>query len=441
MDKTSQPKVFYYLSCTEIWERFSYYTMSYLIVLYASARISDQGLGWSKSDALHLVGYYTLGVYTMPLLGGWLGDKYLGLKNTTILGGFLMMCGHILMIFSNVIPLFYSALILLMLGNGFFKPSMISLVGNLYEKGDIRRDSGFSYYYMAVNIGSVSASIVGGLIAKNLGYHPAFLSAGVGMACALIIFMCGKKFLPKETHRDEITSEESHKQPSFMSPDQLKENTNQKQKIWILCICYFFAFAWTVSYQISQGGTLTLYVQQFTDRNSWGFEIPTPWFMSLNPIYILLLTPVLIAFWKWIDTRFNGFHIHSITKVAIGLAGCTIAFAILTQISYAVEGKSSGLINPLYIAAFVLFATIGELMVSPIMYSLTSQLAPKKHIALFQSFNFFLIGIAGVLASRIGGYALSGNPAKIFQIVMFCILVMTVLLFIIKNRLIRVAKS
>ena len=441
MNKTSQPKAFYYLSFTEVWERFSYYTMSYLLVLYASARVFDHGLGWSKSEALHLVGYYTFGVYTMPLLGGWLGDKFLGLKNTAILGGILMMCGHILMVFSNFVPLFYTSLILLMLGNGFFKPSMVSLVGNLYDRNDSRRDLGFSFYYMAINVGSVCASIIGGLISKKFGYHPAFLSAGIGMAFALIIFMSGKKFLPEETHRNKKVPLEANKQSSAIHLDSQGENTNQKQKILILCVCYLFAFAWTVSYQISQGGTLTLYVQQFTDRNILGFEIPIPWFMSLNPIFILIFTPIFVLLWKWIDTRFKGLSIHSITKVAIGLAGCTVAFAILTQISYAVTGKNAVLINPLYIAAFVFFATVGELMVSPIMYSLTSQLAPKKHIALFQSFNFFLIGMAGILASRIGGYAVSGNPAKVFQAVMYCILVMAVILFLIKGRLIKIAKS
>ena len=194
------PKGLYLLFTVEMWERMSYYGMRALLTLYMTAKTTDMnpGFGMNTTEALKVYAWYTGLVYATPLLGGYLADRYLGQRRSVYIGGILMMIGHFLMAVPGMFA-FYAALIFLIIGNGFFKPNISTMVGGLYEEGDSRRDSAFTIFYMGINLGAVLAGLVCGSLGEKIGFHWGFGAAGVGMALGLIIFwMLEGRLLPSD---------------------------------------------------------------------------------------------------------------------------------------------------------------------------------------------------------------------------------------------------
>ncbi|MBX9836759.1 MAG: oligopeptide:H+ symporter, partial [Silvanigrellaceae bacterium] len=249
--KTKQPKGMYILAFTEIFERFSYYTLSFLLVLYASAPLYGGGLGWSNEKALGLVGIYTMTAYTLPILGSFIADRFIGKGKSVILGGCIIILGHFLMLFSKIEIVFYLALFCVALGTSFFKPCMPSLLGDLYKANDTRRESGFSWYYFGINIGAMIAGVSGGLLTQKFGYQVALSSAGVGMVIGMVVFILGKKHLVLEFNR---------KSKKVVDPNKKPISKVQMRALYSLIIAFAFFAIWATVYNIAVSGTLTLYI-------------------------------------------------------------------------------------------------------------------------------------------------------------------------------------
>ncbi|MCB1135990.1 MAG: peptide MFS transporter, partial [Chlamydiia bacterium] len=286
------PKGLYLLFMTEMWERFSFYTMQALLVLYATAALAEGGLAMNSAKAIALFGYYGAAVYIMPLLGAYFADRKIGLQRAVIIGGVLMAIGHFLMVFNQELT-FYLALAFLAAGNGFFKPCITSLLGCLYDDQPQGKDSAYSIFYMGINVGALLAGIVGGALHVYYGFDYAFGTAGIGMCIGLATFLWGRKRYLGNVGLEPIVKHEEAATVSLTS--------EEKRRIWGLMSVCLFMTAFFIGYW-QYGGAMTLYAESYTDRMLGSFEVPTAWFFSLNPLFIILCCHIMGIVWSRLGT-------------------------------------------------------------------------------------------------------------------------------------------
>jgi proton-dependent oligopeptide transporter, POT family len=402
------PTGLFVLFFTEMWERFSYYGMRALLVLYMTQSLFlqiDQGhevLGFSglkialefffgplSSQAMssQIYGLYTGLVYFTPFFGGIIADRWIGQRRSVYVGGILMAIGHFLMAFES---LFFPALLFLIVGNGFFKPNLSAQVGGLYLDGDNRKDRAYTIYYMGVNLGAFLSPLVCGTLGQKYGWHYGFTAAGIGMILGLLIYHLGRKHLPEDLKHQsqEIQAHENH----ALS----KEDKNKIYALMFLCIINILF--WSVYEQ--QGNTLQIWADQNTDWNLFGFEIPSTWFQSFNPLMIFMLAPVMDIIWGWQSRR--GREPNSITKMAIGCFLAGLAFVVMIANVHTVGTDAKGSI--MWLVGTVFLFTIGELYLSPIGLSLVTKLAPKRMISMLMGAWFFSSFFGNFLAGYIGSF-------------------------------------
>jgi POT family proton-dependent oligopeptide transporter len=387
-DLFGHPRGLSFLFATEMWERFSYYGMRALLVLYMVKYLLHPdhagnviGLG-ALRHALESVfgpldvqpfssqiyGLYTGLVYLTPVIGGVLADRVLGQHRTILLGAALMAIGHFMMAFE---PLFLFALTMLILGNGAFKPNTSAQVGRLYAPGDRRRDRAYLIFYVGINLGAFLAPLVCGTLGESYGWHYGFAAAGVGMTLALVIYLCAIPSLPPdELHRAAVTDGE-------------KKPLTRAERRGILALIVLFVpttFFWATYEQ--QGNTIALWADDYTDRFVnlifWRGEIPTTWFQAFNPLMIFAFTPfVVLALWAWQAKR--GSEPSSVVKMSIGCFGVALANLIMVGAAWQSAGAPDA--SWLWLLAYFAVITIGELYISPIGLSLVSKLAPARMIS------------------------------------------------------------
>ena len=408
MVNQKQPAGLYVLAFTEVFERLSYYTLSYLLVLYASATPAAGGLGWSKESALTLMGLYTMAAFTLPIIGAYLADSFLGRYRAAFLGGIIIILGHFCMLFSASQPLLYLALTLVASGTAFFKPCMPALLGLLYAPEDIRRELGFNWYFLGVNVGGVAAGIISGLLMQRYGFQIALASASLGMVIGMIVFCLGRKHLVHDEVIKTSSSIALNSKPAAHCPLEKKA---------IACIGLALAFfaLWGIVYNIAIGGTLSLYIENYTDKNILSYEIPTTFFQSLEGLVILFFTPIFTLILAGLAAK--KCYPNEFSQMNLALVFSAIAvfyFAYLAHIGQsALPGE-----KPFYWTQMAFFMTvvgISEVMISPVMMSTISMLAPNRYKALFQAFYLACIGITGVLAAKIGAVSLT-SPVATFVV-------------------------
>jgi POT family proton-dependent oligopeptide transporter len=388
-----QPGVLYMLFATEAWERFSYYGMRAILVLYMV-----KGLCFTVEKASFVYGLYGAGVYFTPLVGGYLADRVLGYRRAILLGGAVMAVGQFCLA-SGAMPLFYVGLLALVVGNGLFKPNISTIVGTLYRDGDPRRDAGFTIFYMGVNLGAfLSPLVCGQLLGENphFGFSWGFRAAGVGMLIGGVTFFVGQRFLgsrgraPRELRsNDRVEADASVVAAPLTAIERGRIGA-------LLMLAVFVVFFWMASEQA--GSTMTLFADESTDRNVFGFEAKASLFQSVNPIFIILLAPPLSALWKALAR--TGKEPSSPAKMALGLTFLAIGFVPLIVASSIAgdHGKASWA----WLVATYLLQTVGELCLSPIGLSLVSKLAPKRHAALLMGTWFLANSAANLLVGATG---------------------------------------
>ena len=400
------PRGLAFLFATEMWERFSYYGMRALLVLYMVKYLFEPGradavIGYSalkrvlefgfgplgvQPFASHVYGLYTGLVYFTPLLGGLLADRVLGQRRTVIIGAALMALGHFMMAFEQLL---FFALATLIIGNGAFKPNISTQVGSLYPPGDARRDRAYSIFYVGINIGAFFAPLICGTLGEEVGWHYGFGAAGVGMLLGLVIYLYAAPTLPP----DAIATAEARTRGPLAS-----EERRAIGALVLLCVPVILFWA---TYE-QQGNTIALWADAHTDRSiglfGWTVEIPVTWFQAFNPFMIFAFTPFIVGLWARQSRR--GREPSTLTKMALGCFGVTAANIILA-IGAIQAGADQA--SWLWLFAYFVVITVGELYLSPIGLSLVSKISPAQTVSLMMGVwlatSFFGNLLAGVLGS------------------------------------------
>ncbi|MFD2563967.1 peptide MFS transporter [Aquimarina rubra] len=471
----------YILFLTEMWERFSYYGMRGILVLYLTAKTvgDNPGLGWLDVEALSLYGWYTMLVYVASIPGGIIADKILGQKRSVMIGGLLLVAGHGILSIEEMWA-FYTGLALIISGVGLLKPNISTLVGGLYQPGDERRDKGFSIFYIGINVGAALASLVVAVVANEYGWHAGFGLAAIGMVLGQIVYMSGQKYLVHVGNKPEKVEVDDDNvsigkifQTLFTSTTPLITTVGlaisssaiayffiEKQKI--AYIIFFLFLSLVVGMMVTiygdlkskvekdryivlllsfiivivfwgafeqAGGLMNLYAENRTGRMIMGYEIPAAVFQFFNPFYIILFAVPIANFWLWWKHRNK--ESSSIFKMATGviIMGLGFVFMVFASMQYEELGKSA----MYWLVLAYLFHTIGELCASPVALSFITKLAPVRYGALMMGVYFAATGLGNKVAGLIGESASEAGELTIFAgITIFCVIFGLLVILLIK---------
>ncbi len=384
------PKVLYLLFFTEMWERFSYYGMRALLILYIVS--NEGGLGWSKQDAGQLYGIYTGLVYVTPLIGGYLADRYFGSQFSVILGGLLMALGHLALAFEPL-PTFYLGLVLLIIGNGFFKPNISSMVGKLYPEGTPKaqlKDSAYTIFYMGINLGAFLGSLICGFLGEKMGWHYGFGAAGIGMSLGLITFIAFRYLLGDIGHKPSASQKTERAELLLTSVD--------KDRISVIFVLSFFSIFFWVAFE-QAGSSLNIFTYEYINRETpWGV-IPASVFQSVNALLIIILAPLMAEIWKKLSSHQKD--ISNPLKFSLALFLLALGFVMLVVGS---KLQSKGEISVLWLIGAYFWHTIGELCLSPIGLSAVSKLSPTKFVSIMMGIWFMASALANYIGGAISGY-------------------------------------
>ena len=408
-DLFGHPKGLTFLFTTEMWERFSYYGMRALLVLYMTKYLlipehSGNVLGLAglkhgleavfgpldvQPFSSQIYGLYTALVYLTPVFGGLLADRVLGQRRTVIIGAILMAIGHFLM---AVEPLFLFALAALILGNGAFKPNISTQVGGLYPPGDRRRDRAYSIFYVGINVGAFLAPLVCGTLGEEAGWHYGFAAAGVGMLIGLAIYLYAMPLLPPD-ELQKARAAHVEKRPL---------DRGEWRAVAALLVLFVPNTLFWATYE-QAGNTVALWADANTDRAInlffWAGEIPTTWFQAFNPFMIFAFTPFVVALWTRQAAR--GTEPSTISKMALGCLGVAAANLIMALAAFQAGG---GKASWLWLFCFFVVLTIGELYLSPVGLSFVTKLAPARLLSMLMGVWLASSFTGGFLAGWLGSF-------------------------------------
>jgi POT family proton-dependent oligopeptide transporter len=403
------PRGLTYLFTTEMWERFSYYGMRSLLVLYMVKYLLNPGtvdgvIGFPalrgalegvfgplaiQPLASQIYGLYTAFVYLTPILGGYLADRWLGQRRTVIIGAALMALGHFMMAFE---PLFLFALLALIFGNGAFKPNISTQVGRLYAPGDQRRDRAYSVFYVGINLGAFFSPLVCGTLGEELGWGYGFSAAGIGMLIALGIYFYALRILPPD-------------EPSLARADTPRPRLTpeERRSVTALLLLFIPVTLFWAGYE-QQGNTIALWADSSTDRaidlGFWQATIPTTWFQSFNPFMIFAFTPFIVSLWRRQAAR--SAEPTTVTKIAIGCLGVALANLVMAYAAW--HSGASGKASWLWLFAYFVVITLGELYLSPTSLSLVTKIAPASIVSLMMGVWLATSFVGNFLAGWLGSY-------------------------------------
>lgn len=444
--KKGHPGGLYLLFFTEMWERFSYYGMRAILVLYLTKKLTEGGLGMDKSEALLLYGYFAGAVYFTPLIGGWLADKFLGKRLSITIGGITMMIGQFVLFGVNNLTGLYLGLLLLIIGNGFFKPNISTLVGGLYEEGDVRRDGAFSIFYMGINLGAFLAPIVIGVLTDNIfattnadgtiayGYKYGFLSAGIGMLLGQVLFnSLAQKYLGDLGKKPVVVANNDAKtitnlQSTNPETGKVLSSKEESQRIAVIFILFLFGVFFWAGFE-QAGSSLTLYTDKFIDRTVFGCEIPVAIFQSVNPLFIVLLAPVFGIFWVSPIGR------KLTTPIKMGLGMIILGIGFWFMLGAVAERAANG--NPedtankaalLWLIITYLFHTVGELCLSPVGLSVVTKLSPPKLASILMAVWMLSSSFANIIGGKIAALTETMGAGEIFTYISGFVIVCGLLL-------------
>jgi POT family proton-dependent oligopeptide transporter len=402
------PKGLFVLFFTEMWERFSYYGMRALLVLYMVNHLfirPDVGqsvLGFAAIKgglervfgplavqplSSQIYGLYTGFVFFSAFFGGMLADRVLGQRRTVVLGAILMAIGHFLMASEHM---FFLALLFLIAGNGAFKPNISTQVGLLYPQGDPRRDGAFTIFYMGINIGAFFSPLVCGTLGQTIGWHYGFGAAGVGMVVGLCIYLWGQKYLAPDVLAQRRARVDAPKESM---------TRNEWLRVGVLCVtCLLVSLFWAVFEQ--QGNTMQLWADRNTNWALGGIHIPSTWFQAFNPFWIFTLAPLLNIVWAKQAAR--GREPASLTKMGFGCLLLGMAFLIMVAAAQGMTPDTRR--SVLWLVGTTFVVTLGELYLSPIGLSFVTKVAPARMVSMLMGVWFLSNFIGNYLTGLLGTY-------------------------------------
>ncbi len=440
---TSQPKALYILFFAELWERFSFYGMRALLILYMTSELL-----FNDTKAYNIYGIYTALVYAAPVIGGYLADNYLGNRNAIFLGGVIITLGHCCLALPFKESLFYG-LAFIIVGTGFFKANVTSLLGQFYEKGDVRRDAGFTLFYMGINLGACLAPLVCGYIGKTLGWHYGFGTAGIGMLLGMVVLLRNAQTLEgagsppakinlKEPLGGGLTPYRLIVIGSLLSVALFSlclnfyhvmghflnifgiislvwvlgiayrcEREDRKALLTLLVMFLFFMIFWAGYEQA--GSSINLFTDRHVDRSLFGWEIPVPWFQSIPPFFVITMAPVFSAIWMKLGRR--NLEPLPPTKFGLGLLQSGIGFGcLLIGIKTA---DTQGVTSAIWLILAYFFHASGELSISPVGLSMVTKLSPPRFVSFMMGILFLSVSFGNYLAALVA--RIFGAPEQPLQ--------------------------
>lgn len=476
------PVGLYVLFFTEMWERFSYYGMRAILTLYLVEKTTgdNPGLGWTDMESLSLYGWYTMLVYVMSIPGGIIADKLLGQKKTVLFGGILLVIGHGILAVEEIWA-FYSGLLLIILGVGMLKPNVSTMVGGLYKEGDIRRDKGFTIFYIGINLGAFLSSLIVGYVGENIGWHYGFGLAGMGMLLGLLVYYFGQKYLVNvgnllsQEDMDAGASFGNLFSNLFKAPLQLgiflmlmafslywfiaiswsfgllfiflsivvafmmmvyQDLTSKilKDRYVVMLLSFILVIVFWGAFE-QAGGLMNIYASEKTDRvlsfslPFIGNTVPATWFQSLNALFIIIFGTIVAGFWA--KRRLKGKEASSLFKMALGvmIMGLGFVFMVFASLEFQRDGSSA----MYWLVLAYLFHTIGELCSSPVALSFITKLAPVKYASLMMGVYFAATGLGNKLAGVLGESASKAGDMNIFlSITIFTVIFASIVLLMLK---------
>jgi POT family proton-dependent oligopeptide transporter len=441
----SHPKGLYVLFATEMWERFSFYTMIAMFALYMRDT-TGQGFAWSVDDTQALYSNYIMCVYMSPLIGGWIADKKLGYRKSVMIGAVFFMAGHLLLSIRSM-PAVYAALTCLVIGNGFFKPNVSAMVGNLYAEGSHLKDRAYNIFYMGINVGAFLAPVVAEFMKSKFGFHPAFAVAVGGMAISIFILWKWKKYIEaadnvvsRSRKADADTAAVTADAPPKTVSHQDAANASRRAVMdavpdWkrvsaLLVIFGIVVVFWMVFHQ--NGTTITYWGNENTNWKVTGIISN-----AINPGWVILLTFPVIAFWRWLDKK--GLEPSTPTKMVFGMVLTACAFLVFFVAAKIGEGSLPPGANPYALGAYKMsplwllgaygVLTAGELMLSPMGLSLVSKVSPIRWRGIMMGGWFVATGFGNKL-TQIGQLWDDWLHSTFWLFCAGCALVMAVILLI-----------
>jgi POT family proton-dependent oligopeptide transporter len=431
---------------TELWERFSYYGIRALLILFMTAPAASGGLGFSVPKAGAIYGLFTAMVYLVSLPGGWIADRFLGQRRSVLYGGVLIAAGNLLLAVPGLTP-FYAGLAVIVAGTGLLKPNVSTLVGQLYQPGDRRRDAGFSIYYMGINLGAFLAPLACGYLGQNVNWHLGFVLAAVGMILGLVQYVADGRYLGEAGLHPAPASSPAEAEAQrrwlrggiaaaalaaaaglsldaagviSLSPQLLSDvlgvllfgtvaaffgwallssrwSPAERRRLMVVGILFTAScLFWSVFEQA--GSTLNLFAQRNTENRIFGWAYPASWLQSLNALFIITLAPVFA--WLWI--RLGAREPSSTGKFVWGLLSAGAGFLLLVAPATAAAGGAK--VSPLWLVGVYLLHTIGELCLSPVGLSAMTKLAPPGIAGLLMGVWFVSLSVGNYLGGRIAGF-------------------------------------
>lgn len=443
---------------TETWERFSYYGLRPLLVLFMSAALTEGGFGFDRGQASAIVGIYGALVYVSSLPGGWIADRLLGLRRAIFIGACLITAGHLSIGLSGLAAggmakiFFFLGLLLIVLGTGLLKPNISAIVGDLYPEGGARRDAGFSIFYMGINLGSFAGQLITGFLGEAVGWHYGFGAAGVGMAVGLIVYsMSARKTLgpigeEPTRHPDPVVQTRQERQVKLvvgvglglvallfvlaasgsltLDPQVIggymtfflvglviaffgyvltagKLTSDEKKRVGVIVVLFVFASVFWSAFEQAPT-SLNLFARDFTNREMGGFLIPATWFQSVNSMFIILLAPVFAAIWSGLGKRNRD--LSSPGKFTVGLLFAGVGFALMIMAANrVVESGGTLLVSPWWLVGSYFFQTVGELCISPVGLSSMTKLSPRKFVGQMMGIWFIASAVGNLIGGLVGG--------------------------------------
>jgi POT family proton-dependent oligopeptide transporter len=438
------PRALSTLFFTEMWERFSYYGMRALLLLYMTAPLTAGGLGFDAAQGGAVYGLYTSMVYLATLPGGWIADRLIGPRRAVLYGGLIIAAGHFSMA-SSALPMFYFGLFLIVIGTGLLKGNVSVIVGKLYAEGDIRRDAGFSIFYMGINLGAFIAPLICGYLGQEINWHLGFAAAGVGMTLGVIQYVLGAKnlgdagVLPAPATPAERAKWRRQAQISFgvlallvivvggggytglvpVSATQVADaagvmlllvivgffgwlytsgewTPDERKRLYVIGVLFLAAsLFWSVFEQA--GSTLNLFADRNTYNNFLGFDFPSSWFQSMNSFFLIIFAPIMA--WVWVKMAAAGTEPSAPAKFAWGLVFVGLGFAILIP-----PAQATGVLaSPMWLTVTYFLHTIGELFLSPVGLSAMTVLAPARIGGLMMGVWFLATSVGNFIGGRVSG--------------------------------------
>lgn len=458
------PKGLPTLFLTEMWERFSYYGLRPLLVLFMAAAISRGGFGFERDQASAIVGIYGACVYLASLPGGWIADRLLGLRRAILYGAICISAGHIsigLSAFAGGKITFFLGLILIVIGTGLLKPNISAIVGDLYPEGGARRDAGFSIFYMGINTGAFFGQLVTGFLGETIGWHWGFGAAGVGMLIGLAVYITRAKptlgdiGMEPAKHADSAVQKKRENNikliigvfvaiaalvfvltaAGFITIDAqvvgrymtyvlvgmavaffgyifLFGGLNSDETKRVLVIVVLFVAAAIFWSAFEQAPTsLNLFAADFTNRTIGSFEVPALWFQSINSMFIIILAPVFAFLWTWLGRR--NIDLSSPAKFAFGLFFAAIGFFVMIFAANSVVASNGALkVSAMWLTASYFFQTVGELCLSPVGLSSMTKLSPRRYVGRMMGIWFLASAVGNLIGGLVGGHV---DPEKLEQ--------------------------